>query len=765
MSDLSEKPIRHYESRLQQLRDEAEGKLALAVENTASTKALVQKSTQAADTLLHELQVLKMEFEIQADELQRANINAENSRNRYLNLYEFAPIGYFGIDAKGIATEVNLKAASMFGIARSYLTKHRFAHFVSDQDKHRWHQTFIRLKDEVVGTEHDLTLILQRHDGVNFHGQINCLRVNDVINPEILRVTLVDISKLKQAESQLRIAAIAFESQEGIFITDANSVILKTNQAFTNITGYSAEEVLGKTPRLLSSGRHDKAFYKSMWNSIKSRGSWHGEIWNKRKNGEIYAQLLTITAVVAEQGSTQHYVGALIDITEKKAAVAQIEKLAFYDPLTNMPNRRLLLERIRHALAATNRSAQHGALLFIDVDHFKTLNDTLGHDVGDLLLQQIAQRLTKCVREGDTVSRIGGDEFVVMLENISEYPEIAAKQTKITSEKILAALNENYRLATHEYHCTSSIGIILFSGHHASIDDLLKRADIAMYQAKHSGRNKLCFFNDKMQFDLEARVKLERDLELAINNHQFEIYYQKKVTHDRKAIGAEVLIRWLHPERGLVSPFEFIAIAEENGMILKIGQWLLESACRQLKTWELDAHTQNLHLAVNVSSRQFCQADFVAQVMAIVEKTAIDPSKLELELTETLVLDNIDDVTNKMNELNKLGITFSIDDFGTGHSSLAYLTKLPLTFLKIDQSFVRNIGLKPTDAVIIQTIIGMAKNLGMSVIAEGVETEEQLNFLALNGCAIYQGFMFSKPVPLIEFEQLLSLETCSPQPV
>lgn len=765
MSDLSEKPIRHYENRLQQLRDEAEKRLALGRANLTPLEMSAQKTPQTTDILLRELEVQQIELEMQADELQRANTNAEDSRNRYINLYEFAPIGYFSINADGIATDVNLKAAAMLGIERNHITKHRFEEFVANQDKDFWHKTFVSLKKEVAGTEYDLTLMIQRHDGSIFYSQINCLRVSGADNLEILRITIVDVSKLKQAEADLRIAAIAFESQEGIFITDANSVILKTNKAFTNITGYSAVDAIGKTPRLLSSGRHDDQFYKSMWDSINSKGVWHGELWNKRKNGEIYAQLLTITAVVAEQGSVIHYVGTLLDITENKEAIDQIEKLAFYDPLTNAPNRRLLLERIKHTLATTNRSGQNGALLFIDVDNFKILNDTLGHDVGDLLLQQIALRLANCVREGDTVARIGGDEFVVLLENLSENTEAAAKQTKITAEKILETLNEPYRLETHNYHCTSSIGIILFSGYHAGTDELLKRVDIAMYQAKHNGRNMLCFFDEKMQSDLEARVKLDRDLELAIINDEFRVYYQKQVTIDGKSIGAEALIRWLHPERGLVSPMEFIPAAEDNGLILKIGLWVLESACQQLKTWEGGVHTQHLHLAVNVSARQFYQVDFVAQVTEIIKKTAIDPSKLELELTETLVLDNILDAIKKMTQLNKLGIKFSIDDFGTGYSSLAYLTQLPITFLKIDKSFVHNIGLKTTDAVIVQTIIGMAKNLGMSVIAEGVETNEQLAFLALNGCHLYQGFLFSKPIPLLEFEQSLSLETCSPQPV
>ena len=505
---MKEKPVRHYEKRLQQLRDEAETRLALAAIKPIALKIPATQIPHASDTLLHELQVHQVELEMQADELQRANWNAEDARDRYVDLYEFAPIGYFTINADGVATDVNLKAATMLGIERKNIKQHRFAEFVADKDKDYWNRTFVHLKKEAAGTELAVNLQLARKDGLIFHGQLDCLKTVDINQHPVLRITITDISKLKQAEAELRIAAIAFDSQEGIFVTDANSVILKTNQAFTRITGYAEEEVIGKTPHLFSSGHHDDAFYQAMWNSINSTGLWNGEVWNKRKSGDLYAQLLFITAIYDDNNAVLNYVGSLIDITHEKAAVAQIEKLAFYDSLTNMPNRRLLLERVKHALAATQRSGQNGALLFIDVDNFKTLNDTLGHDIGDVLLQQIALRLVSCVREGDTVSRIGGDEFVVMLENLSENAETAAQQTKIAAEKMLVALNQNYVLGTHDYHCTSSIGIILFNGHHASIDDLLKQVDFAMYQAKRNGRNTLCFFDAKMQSMLEARVKL-----------------------------------------------------------------------------------------------------------------------------------------------------------------------------------------------------------------------------------------------------------------
>lgn len=580
--------------------------------------------------------------------------------------------------------------------------------------------------------------------------------VNMLGNPEIkgVLVSMRNISERKQAEIDLRIAATAFESQEGMIITDAQSVILRVNRAFTIITGYSAEEVIGKKPSLFQSGRHNAAFYADMWESIHRMGAWEGEIWNQRKNGEIYPEYLTITAVKDSNGIVTNYVATFNDITIHKAAADEIERLAFYDCLTHLPNRQLLRDRLITALAASHRSGRKGALLFIDMDNFKTLNDTLGHDVGDLLLQQIAQRLVSCMHEGDTVARLGGDEFVVMLEDLSKQTLDSAAQTEVFGNKILASLNQPYQLDALEYHCTPSIGATLFSGHEQSIDDLLKQGDIAMYQAKASGRNTFRFFDPQMQASINARARLEKDLRIALADNQFILYYQPQVCRDHRVIGAEALIRWQHPLRGLVSPLDFIPLAEETDLILPIGQWVLEMACTQIKTWENNGHFKHLQLSVNVSARQFRQPDFVEQVSQILRRSDINPDKLKLELTESVVLDDIDECVRKMHALREIGVRFSMDDFGAGYSSLSYLTQLPLDQLKIDQSFIFNIGVKETDAVIVQTIIGMAKNLSMDVIAEGVETEAQHAFLEQHGCPVYQGNLFSKPVPIERFESL-----------
>jgi diguanylate cyclase (GGDEF)-like protein len=447
------------------------------------------------------------------------------------------------------------------------------------------------------------------------------------------------------------------------------------------------------------------------------------------------------------------------DITELRRAGAEIEQLAFYDALTHLPNRRLLMDRLQQAMAASSRSGLHGALLFLDLDHFKTLNDTLGHDVGDLLLQQVGQRLKACVREEDTVARLGGDEFVVMLLDLSTHGLESVTLARRIAEKILARLNEPYQLTTFTHQSTPSIGATLFLGTQHAPAELLKQADIAMYEVKESGRNALCFFDPQMQATITARVQMEQDLRAALTQGQFSLYYQPQFEHQGALVGAEVLIRWHHPVRGMVPPFEFIALAEESDLILSIGHWVLRTACQQLALWQQDISTRDLHLSVNVSARQFRQHTFATQVAEVIRETGINARLLKLELTESVVLDSMDDTIAKMTELKTTGVRFSMDDFGTGYSSLAYLTRLPMDQLKIDQSFVRNIGIQHSDGVIVQTIIGMARNLALEVIAEGVETPAQHEFLARHGCYLYQGYLFGKPTPLAEFEALLGAQT------
>ncbi len=553
-------------------------------------------------------------------------------------------------------------------------------------------------------------------------------------------------------DAQMR--AVAFEAQEGIVITDAQKAVLKVNRAFTALTGYASEDAVGKTLRLLQAGYESATQGNVVLDAIDREGWWQGEVCNRRKTGERYPAWTNITAVKDDRGSVTNYVVTMTDITARKAAEQKIEQLAYYDALTQLPNRRRLMDRLQQALRNSARTRRKGALLFIDLDNFKVLNDTIGHDVGDRLLCKVAQRLTASARDGDTIARLGGDEFVVMLEELSESAEEAAGEAKRVGERIMLALNRPYMLDGRVQYSTPSIGVALFGEADSAVEELLKQADIAMYQAKYAGRNALRFFDPDMQSALAARANLETALRLAIEERQFALHYQPQVDARRGIIGAEALLRWAHPERGLQLPAQFVALAEETGLILAIGQWVLESACAQLAAWAVEPHASNLYIAVNVSALQFRQADFVEQVTRALRNAGAPPQCLRLEITEQIVLADIEDAITKMQALKQLGVGFAMDDFGTGFSSLSSLARLPLDQLKIDQSFVRNLPDSPHEAVVVQTIIAMARSLGRAVIAEGVESEAQREFLERCGCPAYQGFLFSRPVAADEFERM-----------
>lgn len=561
-----------------------------------------------------------------------------------------------------------------------------------------------------------------------------------------------DISERQRVEAELRIAATAFESGQAILVTDAAGTILRANHAFSASTGYSADEVIGKNPRLLKSGRHDAEFYRNIWDELLKQGSWHGEIWDKRKNGEIYPKWLSISSVKGEAGQVTHYVGTSLDLTERKRTEALINELAYFDPLSGLPNRSLLIDRLGQATAASARNGDYGALIFLDLDNFKTLNDTLGHDIGDLLLKEVAIRLSKCVRESDTVARLGGDEFVLILSNLSEDRDDAAKAAETVADKVLAALNQTYQLGYATHHSGASLGVTLFHGSTLTNDELMKQADLAMYRAKDAGRNTMCFFDPAMEESVKARAALEIALREALNSNQFELHYQPQVVGNGQLTGAEALIRWRHPSRGMVSPADFIPLAEETGLIQCLGHWVLHTGCRQLALWAKQKDMAHLTLAVNVSAEEFRQANFVEQVLAVLHNTGARADRLKLELTESLLVDNIQDIIEKMFALKAKGVCFSLDDFGTGYSSLSYLKRLPLDQLKIDQSFVRDVLSDPNDTAIARTVVALAQNLGLGVIAEGVETEKQRDFLADCGCQAYQGYYFSRPLPIEDFE-------------
>lgn len=485
---------------------------------------------------------------------------------------------------------------------------------------------------------------------------------------------------------------------------------------------------------------------------LKSRAACNDFGFDRSLAGETRSYLADIS--LAQMGDEQVVLFMVQDITLRKQSEEEIHRLAFYDSLTQLPNRRLLHERLLQSMSISARSGKYGAVMFIDLDNFKNLNDTQGHDVGDLLLQEVASRLVHNLREGDTVARLGGDEFVVALESLHSLSHDAANLSETIAEKIRVELGRPYLLNGIEHHSSPSMGVSLFLGHQNTLEEVLKQADLAMYQAKAAGRNKVCFFDPAMQAEMECRATLERDLRASLALQQLSLHYQMQVDETGHILGAEALIRWQHPQRGMVSPGQFIPLAEEIGMILPIGDWVIEQACAQLKKWEMHPVMRKIQLSVNVSPRQLSQPYFVEQVKEAIEKSGIRTSQLKLELTESFILNDVDEAIEKMLELRRIGIRFAMDDFGTGYSSLAYLNRLPLEQLKIDQSFVRDIALSKNSSVMVRTIINIANNFGLEVVAEGVETDAQLSFLRQYGCNKFQGYLFGKPVPVAEFERI-----------
>ena len=564
--------------------------------------------------------------------------------------------------------------------------------------------------------------------------------------------THVDITERKVVEAELSIAAAAFESQEGIIVTDADNIIIKVNQAFTQITGYTAQEAIGRAPQsLLQSGRQNAGFYANLWDSLQATGAWKGEIWNRRKNGEVYPEWLTITVVPGINGVPTHYVATLTDITERKAAEEQIKQLAFYDPLTQLPNRRLLLDKLQHSIDVERREGKSVALLMLDLDRFKAVNDSLGHLAGDELLQQVALRITARLREVDIVARLGGDEFIVLLSDIT-HPENAAR----IAENIIADLGKSFQLSqSDDVRIGVSIGISLYPQHGDNPEVLMRSADAALYQAKDRGRGCYAYFSEELTHAARERIALESQLRSAIDQQQLRVFYQPQIDiASGRMIGAEALARWQHPGVGLIAPEAFMPLAEETGLIAGIGAWVLQEACRQGQQW-LAEGLPALTLSVNVSPHQFRRQDINGLVATVLSATGYPAEQLVLEITESGLMDYQDNALAILNNLHAQGVRLALDDFGTGYSSLAHLKYFPLEVLKIDQHFIEHIPLLKGDMEITATIIAMAHNLGFKVSAEGVETPEQLAFLRAKGCDSYQGYLHSQALSAEAFAELL----------
>lgn len=559
---------------------------------------------------------------------------------------------------------------------------------------------------------------------------------------------------LDASNQRLRLAEKVFETTyEGIMVTNSASEIESVNPAFTDITGYQADEVIGQRPSVLSSGRHGPEFYREMFAALAQRGGWQGEVWNRRKNGEVYPEWLSISTVRNKDGEVTNYVAIFSDITERKASEEHVRHLAHHDVLTGLPNRILLAERLEHALPHANRAGTNVAVMFLDLDRFKLVNDTLGHSVGDELLKAVAKRLVNCVREDDTVARLGGDEFVIVLEDVRHSQDVAR-----VAEKIIDALSQPLALDRHEVVVTPSVGISVYPHDGVDVDALIKNADAAMYRAKERGRNNYQFFTADMNARAFERLTMENSLRKALERNEFLLYYQPQVDIEtRRITGMEALLRWQHPDFGLVSPTQFIPIAEETGLIVPIGEWVLRMACAQNKAWQ-DAGLSPLRVAVNLSARQFRQQNLVEVIGQILADSGLEARYLDLEITETVAMDHAEETADKLRKLKAMGVSISMDDFGTGHSSLSYLKRFPIDTLKIDQTFIQDVAADATDAAIANAISVMAHSLNLKVVTEGIETKEQLASLQQHGRDEVQGYYFSEPLPAAEFTELLQRE-------
>ncbi len=556
-----------------------------------------------------------------------------------------------------------------------------------------------------------------------------------------------DISDRKTAEEELRIASVAFQSKDGMLVTDAQGKILRINEAFEKVTGYEAKELVGKNTSVFRSTDHqDDVFYRNMWEAITSEGKWEGSIWNRKKDGQVFPVWLSISAVRGLNEAITHYIGIYSNTSDPREAERKIMELAYYDPLTNLPNRRLLLERLNQARIVATQKQVFGAIILIDVDRFKSINDTRGHEMGDQVLMAVAQTLRGNLREMDTAARLGGDEFIMLIPDLGSDPDEAMNSIKATADKLHASISEPMHLNGITHTTTSSIGITLFSHKTQGSSDLLKEAAFALYQAKAAGRNAIRYFDDEMHTQYTKKSNLEAKLRRALDEEELSLVYQPQVDQSGKIIGAEALLRWDSEGVSATSPDVFIPIAEEGGFIIPIGEWVLQKACSLLALWAKSECTSKLVLSVNISAKQFKLPNFVEVVELIIKSTGANPNLLKLELTESLLLEDLDVVISTMNDLKKIGVKFSIDDFGTGYSSLSYVKRLPIDEIKIDKSFVHDVSWDEGDRAIIRSILSLAHSLNLRVVAEGVETLEQRDYLYSEGCFFYQGYFYGRPL-------------------
>ncbi|GBC60278.1 hypothetical protein DENIS_1229 [Desulfonema ishimotonii] len=674
------------------------------------------------------------------------------SEARFRATFEQAAMGIAMIDLKGCWIRVNDKICHILGYAREELVLRRIREITHPDDLSS-DTAFIR---QLLAGESDTYSLEKRYirkDGLPVWVNLTVSLVRRPDGNAAYFIALVeDISQRKENEAWLRMAANVFENvQEGIFITDTKGDILEVNPAFCQITGYSREEVIGKNTRILKSGSHTPNFYREIWEGVIRNGQWMGEIWDRRKGGDIYPKWLSASAIRDESGQITRLVGIFSDLSSKKQAEDALYRLTNYDSLTNLANRSLFRERLKRALPAADENERMAGVIYLDLDNFKIINDTLGYIEGDRILREAAGRLERLVKSRDTVARLGSDEFGIILSDIRE-----SKNAASVSLRLMNALSAPFALKDREVFLSCAVGISLYPPDSSDADSLIQNANIALNHAKlMPGKNVYQYFSQEMNQRVSERLRLEQDLRSALDRGEFRLFYQPKVDLvSGEMHSMEALIRWAHPESGLVSPVRFIPIAEETGLIIPIGQWVLEEACRQNRAWQ-DAGFPPLRVAVNLSATQFAQPDIVDSIVAVLEKTGLDPEFLELEITESMLMEDVEDAIRILRELKGLGLSLAIDDFGTGYSSLSYLKRFPVDCIKIDQSFIAELLKNSEDAAITSAIIALAGSLNLNVTAEGVETLEHVDFLRRRGCHEIQGYYFSRPLPPEDFTRLL----------
>ncbi|OOC11161.1 GGDEF and EAL domain-containing protein [Thioalkalivibrio halophilus] len=726
----------------QEQQPQEEPALREALEQARERIRELEASREDARQTLEELQLHQEELRTQNEELRQTQQALAQASQRYQDLFDFAPVAFFVLDASGETLEVNRTATRMLGLPRSHLLQQPLRRFLDTGSREPFHQLLAAAGHGA--PPDDFELVLNTPEQAELHVHASLSPDHD---PEGLRfrLAMVDVTARKRAEQHQRLAATVFEeSNEGIIVTDARARIQRVNRAFTIVTGYQEDEVVGRTPGLLSSGRHDRSFYEHMWNRLQEEGHWMGEVWNRRKNGEIYPEWLKINAVTDRDGNVRHYLGIFSDIGDHGQTGQDVERFAFYDALTGLPNRTLLHERLKHGLMRSKRDGKMVGVFYLDLDGFKTLNDTKGHQAGDLLLQQAAERLKQVVRPSDTVARLGGDEFTVVLCELED-EETAMQTARRVAGDILGALRRPFHIHGHEIISGGSIGIALFPRDGSTCSELAKHADIAMYQAKEDGGQKYAFFAPEMNHQLERRVSLENQLRHALGRNELSLAFQPVVdARQGRVAGVEALMRWDGFD-GSISPLEFIPILENLGLGAEVARWTLEQACNALRDWTFPG-AEELWLAVNFSPRQL-HGLTAGDLHDTFAKTGVEPSRVVVEATEDHFRDDASSVISTLHDLRSLGVRVALDDFGTGHSSLGRLRHMPIDIIKLDRSFVRGLPEDTCDLAIVNTVMTMARHLDMHFLAEGVETCEQLGLLRDQGCDLIQGYVYIPPLP------------------